>query len=219
MEGLFVTGTDTGVGKTLVTAALLHLYGERGERVAGCKPVVSGATETDAGIVYDDVEVLCRHSRPSLEARECNRHAFPEPIAPHWAASLHGVEIDVDELAAHVRRLAGRYDRILVEGAGGCLVPLGSGKTFLDLASAIALPVLLVVGLKLGAINHALLSAEAIRRRGLVLAGWVGNFNGPLVPPGTIEGLSAYLDAPCWGLPPPMPHPTVAEMASHIRMA
>ncbi|AWP24014.1 dethiobiotin synthase [Acidiferrobacter sp. SPIII_3] len=199
MNGVFVTGTDTGVGKTLVSTALVLGYAERGERVAGLKPIVSGMVE---GGVYEDVEALRRASVPARAVEECTLYAFRPAIAPHFAAAQAGRTVD---LAAVVRFVQGAWrevDRVVVEGAGGFLVPLTATDGFADLARALNLPVVLVVGLRLGAINHALLTYEAIIARGLVLAGWVGTMLAPEVAAGTLEGLRDYLPAPCLGIVP-----------------
>lgn len=199
MKGVFVTGTDTGVGKTLVSTALVLGYGRQGQRVAGVKPVVSGVTEKG---VWEDVEALRAASTPPRAIAECTLHAFDPAIAPHWAAREAGRSLDLEALVRFVREQAQTVDRVVVEGAGGFLVPLGDGLGFGDLAQALALPVVLVVGLRLGAINHALLTYEAIARRGLVVEGWVGSALGSDVPPGTVEGLHEYLPAPCLGIVP-----------------
>ncbi|MHB1707042.1 MAG: dethiobiotin synthase, partial [Acidithiobacillus sp.] len=153
MKGFFVTGTDTGVGKTVVSAALVHAYAARGERVAGLKPVVSGAVDG----VWEDVEILRQASVPPRSREECNLYAFPAAIAPHWAAQQVGQRIDLDAILRFLEEQAAGVDRVIVEGTGGFLVPLGDGRSFADLALGLRLPVVLVVDLRLGAINHALL--------------------------------------------------------------
>ncbi|WP_461275553.1 dethiobiotin synthase [Acidithiobacillus sp.] len=199
MKGFFVTGTDTGVGKTVVSAALVHAYAARGERVAGLKPVVSGAVDG----VWEDVEILRQASVPPRSREECNLYAFPAAIAPHWAAQQVGQRIDLDAILRFLEEQAAGVDRVIVEGAGGFLVPLGDGRSFADLALGLRLPVVLVVDLRLGAINHALLSAEAIIRRGLPWGGWVGNHVRPQpVAAGTLEGLQEGLPGPCLGVFP-----------------
>jgi len=198
MKGIFVTGTDTGVGKTLVSTALVLAYARRGERVAGLKPVVSGAVNG----VWDDVEAMRHASVPPRSVEDCALYTFPPAIAPHWAARQEGRSIDVGAIARFVRQQAKTVDRVIVEGAGGFLVPLTARQGFADLAQDLQLPIVLVVGLRLGAINHALLSYEAIVTRGLVLQAWVGSALSPDVAPGTLEGLQEYLPAPCLGVIP-----------------
>lgn len=198
MRGVLVTGTDTGVGKTLVSTALVLGYGQRGERVAGLKPVVSGCVDG----LWEDVESLRLASRPQRAPEECMLYGFRAAIAPHWAAREEGRVMDVEAVAAFVRHQAQSVDRVVVEGAGGFLVPLNAHSGFADLAQSLRLPVLLVVGVRLGAINHARLTCEAIVARGLVLQGWIGSVLSPEVAAGTIEGLNEYLPAPCLGVVP-----------------
>ena len=198
VQGVLVTGTDTGVGKTLVSTALVLGYGRRGERVAGLKPVVSGLV----GGFWEDVESLRLASKPKRAVSECTLYGFRSAIAPHWAAREEGRTIDVPAIVGFVREQAESVDRIVVEGAGGFLVPLNSHSGFADLAQSLGLPVLLVVGLRLGAINHARLTCEAIMARGLVLQGWVGSALSPEIAAGTIEGLNEYLPTPCLGIVP-----------------
>lgn len=172
-RGVFVTGTDTGVGKTFVAVAVAAALAREGLRVAVMKPVAAGL---DAhGRVSADVVALAAAANVDAPPQDVNPYAFAPAIAPHIAAAQCGVAIDLERIAAAYARLAARADAIVVEGAGGALVPLGSRLDMLDIASRLRLPVLLVVGMRLGCLNHALLSAVAIRARGLVLAGWVAN--------------------------------------------
>ena len=172
---LFVTGTDTGVGKTLVSAALLHTLARHHSRVVGMKPVAAG-TECINGVqANEDVLALRAASSCAVPPELDNPVLLPDPVSPHIAAARAGVRIDVAHLVACHRALAKLADAVVVEGAGGFNVPLSSTETGADLAQALGLPVVLVVGLRLGCLNHALLTAEAIRARGLTLAGWVAN--------------------------------------------
>lgn len=172
---LFVTGTDTGVGKTLVSAALLHTLARHHSRVVGMKPVAAG-TECINGVqANEDVLALRAASSCAVPPELDNPVLLPDPVSPHIAAARAGVRIDVAHLVACHRALAKLADAVVVEGAGGFHVPLSSTETGADLAQALGLPVVLVVGLRLGCLNHALLTAEAIRARGLTLAGWVAN--------------------------------------------
>ena len=172
---LFVTGTDTGVGKTLVSAALLHTLARHHSRVVGMKPVAAG-TECINGVqANEDVLALRAASSCAVPPELDNPVLLPDPVSPHIAAARTGVRIDIAHLVACHRALTALADAVVVEGAGGFLVPLSATETGADLAQALSLPVLLVVGLRLGCLNHALLTAEAIRARGLTLAGWVAN--------------------------------------------
>jgi len=172
---LFVTGTDTGVGKTLVSAGLLHALARYHPRVVGMKPVAAGTERINGVDANDDVLALRAASSCRVPPELDNPVLLPDPLSPHIAAARAGVRIDIDHLVACQRALALRADAVVVEGAGGFHVPLSATETGADLAEALGLPVLLVVGLRLGCLNHALLTAEAIRARGLTLAGWVAN--------------------------------------------
>jgi len=179
MSSYFVTGTDTGIGKTLVSAALLHALALRHERVVGMKPVAAGVVRSGDGWASEDALALRAASTIAVPPELDNPVLLPEPLSPHIAAERAGVRIDIAELVRRYRLLAQRADAVVVEGAGGFHVPLSDNETGADLAQALALPVVLVVGLRLGCLNHAALTAEAIRARGLTLAGWVANRTDP----------------------------------------
>lgn len=172
---LFVTGTDTGVGKTLVSAGLLHALARYHPRVVGMKPIAAGTVCVDGIDSNEDVVALRAASTCAVPPELDNPVLLPDPVSPHIAAARAGVRIDIGHLVACQRALALQADAVVVEGAGGFHVPLSATETGADLAEALGLPVLLVVGLRLGCLNHALLTAEAIRARGLTLAGWVAN--------------------------------------------
>ena len=172
MANVFVTGTDTEVGKTHVSAALLHWAGQQGWRSAGCKPVAAGLDDDGHN---EDVQRLRAASTLPLATQEVGPLQFQAACAPHIAAALEGRSIALGPLVAQARALAARADVLVVEGVGGFCVPLGPEGDTADLAVALGYPVILVVGLRLGCINHALLTAEAVRARGLRLAGWVAN--------------------------------------------
>ena len=184
-RGIFVTGTDTGVGKTIVAAALLRALKACGLRAIGMKPVAAGINPSeddsecesgdDGETVPADVRMLIAAGNVAAPLADINPYAFTPPIAPELAARAAGVSIEMEVIAAAYARLAARADSVVVEGAGGVLVPLAPAVDMLDIAARLELPVLLVVGIRLGCLNHALLSALAIRARGLNLAGWVAN--------------------------------------------
>lgn len=178
-HGFFVTGTDTGVGKTLVACSLLRAFANRGLRVVGMKPVASGAAPHDGRLVHDDVEKLLAAGNTDAPREHVNPYCFEPPIAPHIAASGAGMRIDLDRIEACFNALAARADVVIVEGVGGFRAPLGPGADMAHLAARLALPLVLVVGLRLGCLNHALLTAEAITHRGLKIAGWVANHVDP----------------------------------------
>ncbi len=207
-RSIFVTGTDTSVGKTLISAALLHALAQRHERVVGMKPVAAGLVwqgDDDHGEwVSEDVQLLRAASTVRVPGTLDNPVALPEPLSPHLAAAHAGRHVDVAELLAAQRALLALADVVLVEGAGGWRVPLNDRETLADLARAMDAPVVLVVGLRLGCLNHALLTAEAIRRDGLTLAGWVGNSIDPTMAcrDENIATLSQRLPAPLLGVVP-----------------
>ena len=195
---LFVTGTDTGVGKTLVSAALLHALAGYHRRVVGMKPVAAGTELVNGVPANDDVLALRAASSCRVPPELDNPVLLPDPVSPHIAAARAGVRIDIAHLVACHHALVQLADAVVVEGAGGFHVPLSNTETGADLAQALGLPVLLVVGLRLGCLNHALLTAEAIRARGLTLAGWVANHVDPamLAQQDNIAFLQQRLQAP-----------------------
>ena len=176
---LFVTGTDTGVGKTLVSTALLHALARHYPRVVGMKPVAAGTALIQGTEANDDVLALRAASSCRVSPELDNPVLLPDPVSPHIAAARAGVRIDIAHIVACHRQLLQLADAVVVEGAGGFMVPLSDTETGAELAQALGLPVVLVVGLRLGCLNHALLTAAAIRARGLTLAGWVANHIDP----------------------------------------
>ena len=173
--GYFVTGTDTGVGKTLVACALLRALAGAGHRTIGMKPVAAGAVRMHDGLLNDDVAQLRAASTVDADLALVNPYCFEPAIAPHIAARQAGVAIDLARVAAAYRKLAAQADVVIVEGAGGLCVPLNAAEDTLDLAAQLNLPLILVVGIRLGCLNHAILSVRAIDARGLTLAGWIAN--------------------------------------------
>jgi dethiobiotin synthetase len=196
--GYFVTGTDTGVGKTLVSAALLWKLRERHPLVVGMKPVAAGMLDDSD----DNEDVLALRDASSMRVPPGldNPYCLKRPMSPHLAARAEGVTLDLDLLVDRHRQLAAMSDAVVVEGAGGFIVPLNDSQTLADLAVELKLPVVLVVGLRLGCLNHALLTQDAILSRGLVLAGWVANRIDPDMAgvDDNIETLRARLQAPLW---------------------
>jgi dethiobiotin synthetase len=172
MTAWFVTGTDTGVGKTRTSAALLHALRRRGLKAAGMKPVAAGTDEHGRN---DDVTAMCEAAGLDVPYGLTNPYLLRDPVSPHIAARNAGVQIDIALLRERFLALRAQADAVVVEGAGGFLVPLSDTLTGADLAQALGLPVILVVGLRLGCLNHALLTQEAIAARGLRIAGWVAN--------------------------------------------
>jgi len=203
MSGLFIAGTDTGVGKTLVAAALLHAYADLGYRVVGMKPVAAGAELSEGVWVNQDVAMLRAAGNVQVAPELLNPYLFREPIAPHIAAEHKGVRIEIPRIRAAFEALAAEADVVVVEGVGGLLVPLSAQQDAADLAVALDLPLILVVGMRLGCINHALLTAEAMAARGLKLAGWVANRLDP--------AMAAY-DENLTALSKRLPAPLLAEL-------
>ena len=195
MNAFFITGTDTEVGKTFVTTALLLALKQQGIRAIGMKPVAAG---TDAQGRNDDVEALIAASGVQAGRELVNPYLFDAPVAPHIAAQETGRVIELEHIVACFRQLATQAETVLVEGVGGFCVPLGPRHDAADLAEKLALPVILVVGMRLGCINHALLTQAAIAARGLKLAGWVANGIDPAMPrfEENRTALAARLDAP-----------------------
>ena len=201
-HGIFVTGTDTGVGKTRVATALLRAFARRGLRAVGMKPVAAGCERIDGALVSEDVAALAAASNVNLPVDLINPYRFQPAIAPHLAAELAGETISLQRIRDAYVALAVRADRVVVEGAGGFLVPLNEREDFGHLARLLELPVLLVVGMRLGCLNHALLTAESIERRGLRLRGWVANSIDPEFERATenISSLEGRISAPCLGI-------------------
>lgn len=222
LRGCFVTGTDTDAGKTRISAALLHWCAQHDLRSAGYKPVAAGMECVDGEWVNDDVRVLRQMSAVALTHADVGPVQFRAACAPHIAAQLEGRSIDFAALVAHANTLAQRADVLVAEGAGGFCVPLSADTDTADLAVALGLPVVLVVRLRLGCINHALLTAEAIRARGLVLAGWVANAVSPSMEfeAQNLATLRAELQrrhcAPCLGVVPHLAAPSAAQVATYL---
>lgn len=217
-HGFFVTGTDTGVGKTLVSAALLRALAAQGLRVVGMKPVAAGC---DGAGVNEDVRVLAGASNVSVAHELANPYCFAPPIAPHIAAERAGVAIDFDAIERACAALQGQADVVVVEGAGGFLVPLGPQTDLAELARRLALPVILVVGMRLGCLNHALLTAEAVRARGLRLAGWVANHIDPAMAEqdANVAALAARLGAPLLARIPSLAAPDPGRIAARVDLS
>jgi len=183
MNGVFITGTDTDAGKTFVSAIIIKSLVAAGFKVAGLKPIASGFSQVDGEWVNDDVQALTQASNVNLPSKRVNRYAFTPAIAPHIAAKQAGEVLDFDDIAEDVQFASKSADIVLVEGVGGWHVPLlmpdeeqiGGVKDIESLAVSLNLPVILVVGLRLGCLNHAILTAQAIKQSGVPLLGWIAN--------------------------------------------
>lgn len=209
-HAFFVTGTDTGIGKTVASVALLHALRARGLRAVGMKPVASGCDATPGGLRNEDAVALQAASHPSPSYADVNPFAFVDPTTPELAATLDGGAVSLPPIEAAFARLRATADTVVVEGAGGWLAPWSPTLMQSDLVRALDLPVILVAGLRLGSISHAWLTARAIRAEGLRLAGWIGNAVDPdwRHPDANLAILARGLDAPCLGL---LPHGTTAD--------
>lgn len=191
-HGYFITGTDTGVGKTLISCALLHAFNNRGLTTTAMKPVASGCVQSASGWHNDDALQLKQAASLVVEYQEVNPYALAPAIAPHLAARYSGITIDNDRILTISSRLAAQSDVLIVEGVGGWLVPLNEKQTMAELASLMGLPVILVVAIRLGCLNHALLSAQAINNTANVrLAGWVANIISADAPCGIADNSAA----------------------------
>ena len=201
-QGFFITGTDTGIGKTLVSCALLHAFAARGQTVVGMKPVAAG--HDDENSKWADVEALIAASTVAAPREWVNPYAFVPPIAPHIAAQQAGIEIDIAVIRQACLELQKLAEVVIVEGVGGFLVPLSMQHNGADMAKALGLPVILVVGMRLGCLNHALLTAQAIQAAGLTLAGWVANRIDPHMNAfeANVQALEQRLDYPLLGVLP-----------------
>lgn len=203
-QAFFVTGTDTGVGKTFVSCALLHAFARQGLHAVGMKPVAAGCQVQNGGLLSEDVAALLAAGNVNATPNEINPYALAPALAPHIAARMAGLDIEFPPILAAFDALQSSADVVVVEGVGGFRVPLNARQDTADLAVALGLPVILVVGMRLGCLNHALLSAEAIAACGLHLAGWVANGidGGMAAFEENVAALEARLAAPCIGVIP-----------------
>lgn len=217
----FVAGTDTGVGKTLISAALLHYANGEGKRTIGLKPIAAGCEEHAEGLRNEDALLLQSVASQKLPYAQVNPIALKAPVAPHIAAEMEGKRLSVERVMGFVRGcLIMPSDFVVVEGAGGWRVPLNTSETLAGLPKAMGLPVILVVGLRLGCINHALLTVEAIQRDGLSIAGWVANTIEEGMPAleQNLDTLRTLIPAPCLGIVPKLAHPDVEAASSYLSL-
>lgn len=220
MKAFFVAGTDTEIGKTTITAGLTQACTQLGYRSLAIKPVAAGQEWVQGRWVNEDVMRLHHATNVNLTEAQVGPFQLRTPCAPHIAAELEGAEINRDFILKSVRETLPLADVAWVEGVGGFRVPLIPGWDTADLACDLGLPVVLVVGLRLGCINHALLTAEAIRARGLHLHAWVANQIAPHMPylDHNLQSLAQALDAPCWGAVPRLLVPGPAAVCTHLHL-
>ena len=216
MKGFFITGTDTGVGKSWMTAALLHAIAKRGLRVAGVKPLACGGHATADGWRHEDAELLMQNASVALPYATVNPILLHEPIAPHIAAQRAGLRLSAAALHQACNALERELDWALVEGVGGWEVPLNEDETTADFAHLLGLPVILVVGIRLGCLNHALLTQDAIARQKLPLASWIANIidADTLEIPANIAALKEHIPAPLLGTIPHLPRFDATRIAN-----
>lgn len=220
IRGYFITGTDTDVGKTIVSTALVYKLAQQGRRVGVMKPVSAGCETTSAGLRNGDAVQLLQQSNVMLDYGAVNPYAFAPAIAPHIAAADEGVRIDMETIHQHFERIAAQSDCVIVEGAGGWQVPLNDFQTIADLGKRLQLPVILVAGMRLGCISHTLLTVESISRSGLPLAGWVANQAQPEMRrlEENITALRQRIEAPLLGVIPHLQQHDAATVARHLAL-
>ena len=220
MFSVYITGTDTGIGKTLASCALLHALRGHGLRVAGMKPVASGCERIDGEWKNADALALQAVGEPGIAYADINPFALEHPLAPELAARDAGVEVALPAILAAHARLAEHSDALIIEGVGGWAAPLSASLMQADIVRALRVPVLLVVGLRLGCLNHALLSARAIAADGAHLAGWIASHVDPAMErvEDNLAMLRERLPAPCWGVLPHADDPDPARLASRLRI-
>ncbi|MGD9298463.1 MAG: dethiobiotin synthase [Thiohalocapsa sp.] len=220
MSGVFITGTDTGVGKTEIAAGLLAGFKAQGITAVGMKPVASGCHQDAAGLRSDDAIKLMAAGSVDVAYDEVNPYALEEPIAPHIAAGKAGVDIKLGRIRKAYAALATHADRVVVEGVGGWRVPLGPALAVNDLPNALGIPVVLVVGLRLGCLSHSLLTVESIRARGVRLLGWIANEIDPDMQARdeNIATLAALIDAPTLGVVPRLDLPKPEVVAEYLHL-
>ena len=218
--GLYATGTDTGIGKTLASCTLLHALRGHGLRAIGMKPVASGCEWIDGRWRNEDALALLRAGNVGVDYADTNPFALEHPLAPELAARDAGTEVTLAPILAAHARLAAQADAVVVEGVGGWAAPLSASLMQVDLVRALGVPVVLVVGLRLGCLNHALLSARAIVADGVSLAGWIGSHVDPAMErvEDNLAMLRERLPAPCWGVLPHAPDGDPAVLARHLHI-
>ena len=214
----FVTGTDTDVGKTLISCALLYAFAAQGHRVIGMKPVAAGGCDDDG--CNEDARKLRAAGNVQASLGQINPYCFAHAVAPHLAARFVGVSINLDRIVQSYSELAAQADVVIVEGAGGFKVPLNDHKDMSDLALKLDIPIILVVGMRLGCINHALLTVDAIDASGLKLAGWVANAvdANMAMRDESIEALKLRIEAPLLGVVPHQAQPDAKEAAGVLNL-
>lgn len=221
MSGYFVTGTDTGVGKTSISVALIRKLIQAGYKVAAMKPVASGCRQSEHGLRNEDAELLISEASIVAPYEIVNPYAFEPKIAPHLAARDVGIKIELETIRDKYEVLAGLADLVVVEGVGGWRVPLGKVINTEHMAKAINLPIILVVGMRLGCLNHALLTVQAIESSAMVLAGWVANLLDPEMDQveANIDTLRNHIAAPLLGQIPFLGNIQAGQFESYLDLS
>jgi len=220
MTGLFITGTDTGIGKTHVACAIVTALNLRGLRTTVMKPVVSGCQPTEQGLQNEDALALMSAASIHQSYDDVNPYAFEPAIAPHIAAQMAGVRVELDEIKRHYRNNLLHSDVCIVEAVGGWMVPLNEEETVADLAAELQIPIVVVVGIRLGCINHALLTIEQIEREDLPILGWVANSMDPdmLMQKENIEALQQRIPYPLMGTLPYSPEASFISLSQKLNI-
>lgn len=217
----FIAGTDTEIGKTFTTSALLRAFAQQGRSTLGMKPIASGADEIDGVLHNEDVDSLVAASNVKAPQEIVVPYLMRTPAAPHIVAQVENVKIDVQHIASCYEQAQALADVILVEGVGGFCVPLDDNTSTVDLAQRMNLPVILVVGMRLGCINHALLTAQAIRASGLHLAAWVANTVDPQMRffDENVQAIAQRIAAPCLGVMPRLAESEVNQAPQYLNLS
>ena len=217
----FITGTDTEIGKTFTTSALLRAFAQEGRSTVGMKPIASGADEIDGVLHNEDVDSLVAASSVKAPQEIVVPYLMRTPAAPHIVAQVENVKIDVQHIASCYKQAQALADVVLVEGVGGFCVPLDDNTSTVDLAQRLNLPVILVVGMRLGCINHALLTAQAIRASGLHLAAWVANTVDPQMRffDENVQAIAQRIAAPCLGVMPRLAEHDLTQASQYLNLS
>ena len=217
-QSWFITGTDTEIGKTWCTLALIQHFKNQGLQVAGMKPIAAGCHWNKAGFRNSDAEQILQVSGLEVPYEWVNPYAFVPPIAPHLAAAQMGQTIELEHIISQYQHLAAQADTVVIEGVGGWRVPINATQSLKDIVLALDVPVILVVGLRLGCINHTLLSAETIIRDGCTLAGWIANpINPDFDAQGSIDTLTERLEVPLLAKMPCLAYQDIPQLAKAMR--
>jgi dethiobiotin synthetase len=219
-QGYFITGTDTGVGKTWCSVALMHYFKKQGKSVAGMKPVASGASWINDQLINDDALLLQQNASKNFRYDIVNPYAFEMPVAPHIAAEKTGESIDLERIVENIAEIQNSCEIVIVEGVGGWLVPLGPKLGIADMAKRLGFPVIVVVAIRLGCINHARLTFSALHAAGVLCAGWIANCTEPgmLAKEENIQTIARFSGAPLLGSLPFSPKPNFSALASHLKI-